>query len=470
MNSAYRFSNRTEKLLEGFEPSFEFVPVDPLPQSEFVERLLRIRRAATVGEYDALVVHADDVGWYHTSNSYLRYICDWSREGLLIIPTDTDQAIQLVSFFSDSVVLPPGGEPLLVEKIWQVGCWGREYADRPGLPLQKAAQAVAKILRDSRLDRGRIGLIGDHTSEPYWRALGELLPNAGFSLENGMIDRMQRVRSPKEIEIFRAASQLIDIGMQAAYHVIRPGITDYEIYAAFTFAQLSRGGETGDGYQIGINRFGTHCGRPYGHVVVPGDLINLYISNVTYRGYFAQSSRMIAVGELTAKQEDVLDMCTEGVKRAAAIARPGILFRDVNEASFAPFIERGYLRDAEARTMPFNWESMPDGGPREVVRQYVPDVDWERQGRQLRHVYPAQRGPHNPNLGHEVSMPGMPLYNVSSNNYDRLEEGMVFVLHSQWLEPGVAGANLGDCFVVTSDGIQSLTDNTPLEPHRVRVG
>lgn len=67
-------------------------------------------------------------------------------------------------------------------------------------------------------------------------------------------------------------------------------------------------------------------------------------------------------------------------------------------------------------------------------------------------------------------MPGMPLYNVSSNNYDRLEEGMVFVLHSQWLEPGVAGANLGDCFVVTSDGIQSLTDNTPLEPHRVRVG
>ena len=39
----------------------------------------------------------------------------------------------------------------------------------------------------------------------------------------------------------------------------------------------SAGGETGDGYQIGINRYGTHCGKPYGHVVRPGDLINLYI-------------------------------------------------------------------------------------------------------------------------------------------------------------------------------------------------
>ena len=83
--------------------------------------------------------------------------------------------------------------------------------------------------------------------------------------------------------MFRAAAQLVDIGTQAAYHVTRPGVTDAEIYAAFTFAQLARGGETGDGYQIGINEYGTHCGKPYGHVVRPGDLINLYISNVTYQ-------------------------------------------------------------------------------------------------------------------------------------------------------------------------------------------
>ena len=83
-------------------------------------------------------------------------------------------------------------------------------------------------------------------------------------------------------------------------------------------------------------QFGTHCGKPYGHVVKPGDLINLYISNVTYRGYNAQIARMIAVGTITAKQEEVLQMCVEGVERAAAQVRPGVLASAVANASFGP--------------------------------------------------------------------------------------------------------------------------------------
>ena len=112
--------------------------------------------------------------------------------------------------------------------------------------------------------------------------------------------------------LHRTAAQLADIGIQAAYHVTRPGVTDFEIYAAFTLAQLARGGETGDGYQIGINEYGTHCGKPYGRVVRPGDLINLYISNVTYQGYTAQTARMIVVGEATDRQERVLEACARG--------------------------------------------------------------------------------------------------------------------------------------------------------------
>ena len=73
-----------------------------------------------------------------------------------------------------------------------------------------------------------------------------------------------------------------------------------------------------------------------------------------------------------------------------------------------------------------------------MPQQYVPDADWEAQGRKLMHVYPATNGPHNPNLGHSVGMAGgQNSFNVASHNYDRLEEGMVFVLHTQWLEAAV---------------------------------
>ena len=84
------------------------------------------------------------------------------------------------------------------------------------------------------------------------------------------------------------------------------------------------------------------------------------------------------------------------------------------------------------------------------------------------HVYPATPGPHNPNLGHAVGMAGgQNAYNISSHNYDRLEEGMIFVLHTQWLEPMSAGCNIGDLYLVTADGFENLSRHTPLETHRV---
>lgn len=101
-------SPRFEKLLQGFEPDFEFVPAPRIPEEEFAERIERIRRDATVNGYDATLVHADDAPRFATTNGFLRYTCDWEREGILIIPTDEDRDMQLISFFTESAVLPPG--------------------------------------------------------------------------------------------------------------------------------------------------------------------------------------------------------------------------------------------------------------------------------------------------------------------------------------------------------------------------
>lgn len=461
---------RIEALLADFEPDFDFAPAPPLPAAEFAERLRRIRREAVVAGHDVLLIHTDMIGWFHTSNAYLRYVCDWMREGLLVIPTDSDREMTLYSFFTQSVLLPPGGEPVGVERILQIGAIGREYANVPGTSEGKLIEASVRHLQDEGFAKASIGVIGDRRASGIWTGLAEGLPGARLVPENGILDRMQRTRSPAEIAMFRTASQMADIGIQAAYHVARPGVTDHEIYAAFTFAQLARGGETGDGYQIGINAFGTHCGKPYGRVARPGDLINLYISNVTYQGYTTQSARMIAMGPLTDRQELVLEACTQGVKAAEKLIRPGVLASEVNNAAFEPMIAAGLLDSPEARTMPYNWSTGPNGLPLEVPRQYVPEPDWEAKGRRLMHVYPATFGPHNPNLGHSIGMAGADnAFNISSHNYDRLEEGMVFVLHAQYLEPLSAGCNVGDCYVVTADGFENLTCRTALETHRIDI-
>lgn len=460
-------SHRPEALLDGFEPDFAFTPAPRITDGEYASRIEKIRREATVAGHDVVFIHANGAPRYATSNTHLRYACNWEREGILVIPTDADKGLHLFSFFNDAAIMPPGGEAVGVEAVWQVSPLGREYSGRTGEPKRRTAAACAGRLRDLGLARGSVGVAGDASSWAFWDLLGEELPGARIADETGILDRMQRIRSPGEQAQIRCAAQLIDIGYQAACHVTRPGVTDHEIYAAFTFAQLSRGGETGDGYQIGINAWGTHVGKPYGRVVRPGDLINLYVSTVMYHGYAAQASRMMAVGDITDEQEETLAMCTEAVRRAEALITPGVRFCELHRAAFSSYVERGCLPDDTTATMPFSWSAMEDGSPRRVPEQHVPDEDYERQGGRLNHVYPALAGPHNPNLGHEIGHYNPAEFNITSHNTDRAEPGMTFVLHAQWLDPLRSGANLGDCYLVTDDGYERLTRRTPLETHRV---
>lgn len=458
---------QTERLLAGFEPSFEFEPVAPIAPAEFDERVRRLRRVAAERECGAVLVHADAIGWYHTSNSFLRYFCDWIREGVLVVPTDRDREATLLTFFAADVLLPPPGEPTWVDDIRQVGPWSRQTWDRPGSTVASLATATAAVLAELGVEREAVGTIGDGRSVALWEAL----PEAGAAVPQVDLTPvamgMQRVRSEAEIEQVRAAARLLEIGVEAAQHVAAIGVSDHEIYAAFTFAQMARGGESGDGYQIGINPWGTHVSKPYGHRVEAGDLIQLYLSHVTYRGYDAQAARMILAGEPSPFQRELIEMCIEGVERATAKVRPGVLVRELNAAAFAGFVERGFLTSSEAREMPWNWAPLEDGSPRPFPREAVPAPGWEAQGRDLRHVYPATAGPNGPRLGHGISMSALDVFSVISSNEDRLEPGMTFVLHAQWYEPGKGGCNLGNSMVVTEDGVEVLTDRTPMTPARI---
>lgn len=459
-----------EKILEGFQPSFEFVPPMAIPEEELRERINRIRREAAVGEHDVTLVNANGALNYHVTNKYLRYLTDWNREGILIIPTDAKKGLQLFSFYTQSVILPPSwGECVGVEKLYQVGALGREYAGRPAASGQKLVEYVAKALSESGYANASIGTIGDKSSAAHWNGLKELLPKAKFTDETHTILEMQRCRTKSEIDQIRASVQLMEIGFEAACYACKPGVTDNELYAAFTFAQLARGGENADGYQIGVNKWGTHCGKAYGHVIQPGDLINFYVSGISYRGYSGQIARMIAVGDITEKQEEALSVVEEALRRAEKALKPGARYSDVNAAGFTPFLERGLLTSDATETMPYNWAPNDDLSPTEIPLQYIPEPDLEKYGRKLMHVYPPVKGPHNPNMGHGVGMHGNPdKFNITSFNTDFLTPGNAFVIHPQWLVPQECGANIGNCYVITEDGYENLSCHTPLETIRIK--
>ncbi len=463
-------NKKFERLLEGFEPSFEFVAPKAISEEELRQRVDHIRNEAIKSERDVTLVNANGAPNYHTTNKYLRYLCDWNREGILIIPSDRSKGLRLFSFYTQAVLLPPSwGEAVGIEKIYQVGALGREYSGRPASSDKMLVEGVYKELIEMGYEKASIGLMGDGTSLKHWKGLKELLPRAEFGDETRTIDLMQRYRSEAEIDQIRASGQLMDIGFEAAVHACKLGVTDNELYAAFTFAQLARGGENADGYQIGVNKWGTHIGKAYGHKIVPGDLINFYVSGISYRGYSAQMARMIAVGDITEFQEEVLEICTESLRRAEKLIKPGNRVCDINKAGFSVFIEHGLLVDDHTPTMPYNWAPNDDLSALEIPLQYIEDIDLEKTGRKLMHSYPPVAGPHNPNLGHGVGM-HISTHNleITSHNTEILKPGMVFVLHPQWTEPMAAGANIGNTYVVTEDGFENLTCRTPIETIRIR--
>ena len=184
----------------------------------------------------------------------------------------------------------------------------------------------------------------------------------------------RRCARPREIEMSRAAAQLISIGTQAAYHVTDPGVTDAEIYAAFTFAQLARGGETGDGYQIGINEYGTHCGKPYGQVVRAGRPdqplhLQRHLSGLHRPdGPDDRRRRRSPTGRRR---------CSTPAPTASSAAekliRPGALVQRHQQRRLRA-LHRARPPDARPRRgpCPTTGHRRDDGGPRLVPRQYVP--------------------------------------------------------------------------------------------------
>lgn len=153
-----------ERLLDGFEPSFEFNAPKAIPVEEYGERIAHMRKQAALQGHDVILIHANGAGFFFTSNTYLRYACDWAREGILIVPVNKNEAIHLVTFFTQAVLLPPPGEPVGIDKIWQVGALGEEYSGRAGTSEAQLVETVVKVLTDANYSAASIAGMGDGSS------------------------------------------------------------------------------------------------------------------------------------------------------------------------------------------------------------------------------------------------------------------------------------------------------------------
>jgi len=274
------------------------------------------------------------------------------------------------------------------------------------------AEAVAQRLR-ARGAPGRVGLVGAVPARLHAR-----LAAAGAELVflDEAYTSLRLVKSGEEIAWLRTGAELTDLAVQALVAGARPGLSEAELVALLAGAYLGRGGTTHIHY-LGVTGMAAPDGCvpaqwPSARRLLPGDALTCEIS-ASWWGYPGQLLRTFAVAAPpTALYQELHRVASAAFDALVAQLRPGATAIDLARA--ASVVEAAGFTTCDDLVHGFG------GG-------YLPPIV--------------------PGGGRPPS-PGPPL---------SLVPGMALVVQPNVVtQDGRAGVQVGELFVITERGAESL--------------
>ncbi|QDT16824.1 M24 family metallopeptidase [Alienimonas californiensis] len=170
-------------------------------------------------------------------------------------------------------------------------------------------------------------------------------PATGERVSLGTLLRdLRRQKLPDEIECLNWCMRAGDAGHAKAFEVIRPGVTDLEVYNAVATACNEVAGRPGIVYgdwrstRRGRGKAG---GLPVGETLEQGDLFILDYSFVLH-GYRSDFTNTYAVGEPSARQRELFDACHSALKAGEGVLKAGAKASAVYDACSGVLVDAGF--------------------------------------------------------------------------------------------------------------------------------
>jgi Xaa-Pro aminopeptidase len=322
-----------------------------------------------------------------------------------------------------AVILPLDEAPTLVVDIPD---WRRDQVVVDDVRFSLSVpECVAEAINERGLGEARLGLVGSNALlAGAYRALVEALPGVEFEPADDVIEDLHVVKSPRELELIREASdvgnRIIDAIMQTA---LKPGVTEAEAVAA--------------GYAIAVpecvavlqaavasgpssNAF-ARGGMPAwtNRTLEEGDLFHLD-SFGFLNGYQYDFGRGLVVGgNPSADQRAVVEATIEAVDRVIEVIRPGLRACDAYSVAHEYLQEQEMLGDGGLETTPALVLSYPMYG-------HTFGVGW----------------------GWPWLFPG---------DEREIQAGMTLAIEAMAGRPGVGSSYFEQDIVVTEDGVELLS-------------
>ena len=287
-----------------------------------------------------------------------------------------------------------------------------------------------------RLQPTRLGFEGSHLSLNRASQLATMigatlemaskLPSTpdsrvSFVPTDNVIERLRIVKDAHEIEMLRLGAQLLSPVARDILGDVKPGLKEQELAAKIDWRIKSAGFERCSFETIVAS--GSNAALPHAHagerVLRQGDLVVLDFGGV-YGGYCVDLTRTVAVGEPDAEMARVYQAVLNAHGAAIAAVKPGVKAGDI---------------DAAARTT--------------LARHGLAEAFGHSTGHGLGvEIHEAPRiGPRREAAG-----------DAPAPQDDAIEPGMVFTIEPGAYLPGWGGVRIEDDVLVTSDGVEVLTN------------
>ena len=161
-----------------------------------------------------------------------------------------------------------------------------------------------------------------------------------------IVRRLRKLKSPQELAYTRTAQRIADIGMAAAREVLRPGVTELEVYGEIVRAMTKAGGEN-PGIPMpvasGVKSACVHA-LASRRTIMPGDIVNVDVSGVYHR-YHANMARCFSMGEPDPEVRAAIEKVYGVVPIVAETIRPNLAVGQLLERVTDYYREVGILQD-----------------------------------------------------------------------------------------------------------------------------
>jgi len=363
---------------------------------------------------DALVATTTENLYYLTG---FRSISHALFRGLELYGVFTRRGTGLVVPFIDTTGV--AADEIAVDCL---ACYGKfffEYADDPGAvgrkirewtaaPAASPADALAAVLADLGVTRGRVGLDEANVFPATWRRVEERLAPVTLVPGYQLLRGARAVKSAEEVARLERAALIAEDGIAAVLGMLKAGVTEHEAAHVFEQEVLRRGASPFFTVVTMGERAALADVYASERALRPGDLVRFDLGCV-YQGYRSDISRTAVLGRPTEKQARYYAGILAGERAAIAAMKPGVPVSDIFEIGVRVTRESG-----------------------------IPHY-------QRHHV------------GHGIGLEPYDPPTINAAARVPLEPGMVFCVETPYYEHGWGGVQVEDAVLITATGTRQLT-------------